>query len=734
MVSGIFDDFKILVIQSDSLGTDTVARIRNQLSEETKVDLGSFLEVKNATGREGRMNDQELSKITHIISSTISFPEYTTASDKLMIPVVTPDWFFESMSQGKLQSVRSYSADPTLVFKGCMITCSTSICEDDRKLLASAVKSFGGIFVRDISRKLTHLITENEKDDDRYEIVKEFNRRSGSETINIVSPDWVLGSIGYGRRLDEAREITLPSGTSSASFLGDKTLYLSSDYGVSNHVRESLTSIVSAVSGGRFVTELKDANCYLGPFREGDEFDEASESPDVTIGNLDWLFWMLLKRRWTSPLDKLLHYPIPKTPVEGMDENIASATNYTGDARLYLQRLVEAMGGSFTKTLRDTNTHLLVAKAVGKKYEAAKRWDVKCVNHLWLEDSYAHWKLQPDDDPKYCSYPRDSDSVKIIGTTTLDANVLDRKEKAAVKGTASAVTIISGKASPGTNNSANSDASIDSTISRKRESSADTSEEQVRKQIKHSTKPYDIVAIMTGCDTDLTSADRKNLHRVGIKIVDIPTKSLNCIIAPTILRTEKFMKSLSMSPKYIISPLFISDVLGTLDTYPKVSEFDSVKPEISKYGLGSNISFDKDHKVRDLFLHPELGEKRVIENLIERSNARLFEGLVFNISSKTPGEGLVSDIIKHFGAEDCQKVDMKTKKFRSSGSGLYDNVYILLCSPEEKSLVGNFKKIINRDQKTSDYLIVEWDWVVHCIYNTCLDEDRFVIEKNLSVK
>ena len=42
------------------------------------------------------------------------------------------------------------------------------------------------------------------------------------------------------------------------------------------------------------------------------------------------------------------------------------------------------------------------------------------VNHLWLEDSYAKWKVMTISDPKYTHFPRRTNLTEVVGQTRID--------------------------------------------------------------------------------------------------------------------------------------------------------------------------------------------------------------------------------------------------------------------------------------------------------------------------
>ena len=828
MAIGIFDGFHLLVIESDSLQLEKVDYMKQLISQSTKLPVENLITVRKASD-ELIEDEQILNKFTHVISNTTEFPNFDMASDSLMMPVLTSDWVIDSATHGKLESVRSYAVDSRLFLNRCVISCSSSVCEGDKTVIAAAVKTFGGVYIEGITRSLTHLITTNSSDD-LCGIVKDYNKHLGRTAIVTVAPEWLFASIASAQRLKEDNFALEWDKTSledvdvsgKHQFLDGKCFYLSDDYGCSERLVSSLKYAVKSISGGQLVNEPERKNTagsVLCLYRYGSVYDEALEDGSKEIGNVEWLFWMMLNGRWASPLDKMLHYPFPKGTVKGMENVKASATNYAGDARMYLQKLVELMGGKFTKTLKAQNTHLLVAKSFGRKYEAAEKWKIKRVNHLWLEESYAKWIMMPDTDPKYLVFPRDSNDVAVIGTTKLilgkskksmevkntqerhnstsgKLGEIEEKQKVeSAKNETNGVTephddksitpkksistspqkrkaaevknapkeesqkmptidhkseerdLKPSKSQPSVNEESpeisvfdipdgtvDGYAEISSSPVVKRRAKTPSQEEPAKKKAKHDVndKAYNVIAVMTGSDMDLTSADTKKLNRVGITILKTLRKDVNCIIAPTVLRTEKFLKALSMSPKYIISPLFVSDVLGTLDICHRITDFDAVKPDINVYQLGHLIRFDKDRKAKSLFANPKLGSVHAIQNLIDNSSNTLFNGFNFNVSADTNGVQTISEILKMFGAKSCKTVDNKAKSFIKCGEeSPHDGAYILMCTPKEKALMKHFKNTISKDGKKPKYLIAQWNWAVWCVFNTLLEKDKYIIENHL---
>ncbi|KAJ7132847.1 hypothetical protein C8R43DRAFT_652591 [Mycena crocata] len=146
---------------------------------------------------------------------------------------------------------------------------------------------------------------------------------------------------------------------------------------------------------------------YLTPF-------EAWRA-DKTIGTLSWLLNVQFTGIRSSPMDQLLHFPIPPGVVKGFDQHEISVTNYTGEARDYLKKLITLMGGNFTPSFSNKNTVLVAAQLSGSKTDKARTWSVTVVNHVWLEDCFLNWKSMTPALQKYISYPAGVDFAQILG-------------------------------------------------------------------------------------------------------------------------------------------------------------------------------------------------------------------------------------------------------------------------------------------------------------------------------
>lgn len=198
---------------------------------------------------------------------------------------------------------------------------------------------------------------------------------------------------------------------------------LSKDLGIGSHLRESIEEIITE-GGGTITSDVSAADMFVCRYREGVEYRVASRL-NKEVGNLAWLYHMITYNTWTSPMRRLLHYPIARTGIPGFKGLRISLSNYVGEARVYLENLVAATGADCTKTLRQENTHLITAHGNSEKCTAAREWGLHVINHLWLEESYAKWKLLPTSEPRFTHFPKRTNLGEVVGQTRIDRSVAE---------------------------------------------------------------------------------------------------------------------------------------------------------------------------------------------------------------------------------------------------------------------------------------------------------------------
>lgn len=230
-----------------------------------------------------------------------------------------------------------------------------------------------------------------------------------------------LRLIGVSAHIDK-NALTPPSSPVTRSVFKRHKIMLSKDLGINEHLESTILAIVES-AGGHLVHSVKEADTLVCQYRESRDFREAGAA-DLVIGNLPWLYHIISSDSWTSPMRRLLHFPISQTGLPGFRAYRISLSNYNGDARLYLENLAKAAGCEFTKSMKQDNTHLITAHSMSEKCDAAKEWNIHMVNHLWLEDSYAKWAIQSVATSRYTHFPARTNLGEVVGQTEVDKEAL----------------------------------------------------------------------------------------------------------------------------------------------------------------------------------------------------------------------------------------------------------------------------------------------------------------------
>lgn len=157
-----------------------------------------------------------------------------------------------------------------------------------------------------------------------------------------------------------------------ATIFQDRAVLLSPDLGITGRLSKAVQDIIID-GGGKIVEDADDCDMLICQYRDGSDYVQAAQSCKH-VGNLAWLYYLIVHNEWTSPLRRLLHYPIPKGGIEGFKGLRITVSNYGGDARIYLENLIKACGAEFTKTMKADNTHLITARNSSEKCRVAPEW------------------------------------------------------------------------------------------------------------------------------------------------------------------------------------------------------------------------------------------------------------------------------------------------------------------------------------------------------------------------
>lgn len=855
----LFENFKVLVIKSADL-TNSESQELIELLDQYGVDY-AVLENGSSIGEKELITKE----FTHIISNNVNFDLYPFTQEN-MIPVITAEFIPRTIELQRQPPIRPFSPDPKHVLKDIHV-CVGGLSVSDKEAIYGGVRALGGSFSETLNRFVTHLIS-NDSDEDCCIAVNSIEDCK----IKIVLPNWIDDCLKLRKKLDEIPYLLEEGGSvvehekrlkemdivnkdtasivAQEKFLNNKRFYVGQDLELSERSHNLVVSLIEN-SGGLIEHNLADAQFYIGKFREGDEYRKASTS-GLNVGNLNWIYWMVEHQRYISPYLKLLHYPYVRHGMPQMKKFVIASTNYSGDVRFYIMKLVEALGAEFTTSLKQRNTHLITATPIGAKYNAATKWgNITIVNHLWLEESYASWKLQSATHPRYSHFPRSLEMSDIAGETPLDievlkhfyndgiqdysANVVEDSEGEDVSSNA-IITSIKKVLKPKKPSDVNTEPielstrtpskddiqkksqqdatsptlpapktpavklastpDVSSTTvrvssgrkakdkaavklhedmeelnyfqkqhrlkdipmlpeeieERKRKRALEEAEKEKKKRLSLSRspetelsnvedlnaeapktkkakksaspapqqKPYDITAISTGWDANFSRADSQILHNLGITLYKEFKKNTNAIISPKFMRTEKFLTGLSYRLDYILTPLFLQEVISAFKEHPddseklpKVEDFDIEKLEPASVKELTSISLTK---------LMSKSKSRI------NSNDRIFEDMSFNITPKIPGGAvIVQKILKAHGASKINVIktakDLKNLKSLVKSN---DGSFVLISN--ENNYGEKFQQILKDENQRGK--VIEWNWVIDSIFNMDINNKKNVIYKN----
>ena len=357
----------------------------------------------------------------------------------------------------KAPNPRQYRPDPAFFLSNVVVSFADDIPSGDRDVIIGGILAMGGQYSQLLTKLVTHVIALSMDSHPCKTVLEK------TPWCNIVLPHWFDTCFKLGKKIDPApyklpdpailrlNEETTPVRAKSKyeahlkgaskidpdyqdpgspskerrelSVFRNHAILLSNDLKLSPHLERSLIEIVR-MGGGEVVDKVKEADIMVCQHRECPDFLSAMNDR-IDVGNINWLYHLISSNKWISPTKRLLHFPIPKGGIPGFRDFQISISNYTGEARIYLENLIRAAGSTFTKTMTQENTHLITAHTLSEKVDAAREWNIAMVNHLWLEESYAQYKVLSLANEKYITFPSKTNLGEVIGQTEVDRGMLE---------------------------------------------------------------------------------------------------------------------------------------------------------------------------------------------------------------------------------------------------------------------------------------------------------------------
>lgn len=427
----------------------------------TRVQLEATLDDEGGQyyALEGNGRISDLESLTHIISTHINFPDHARATT-LGIDVVKPTWVQHTVIRQRPVNVRQHSPDPSLYFQDVVLT-TGSLPEGDKDAIIAGLIALGGMYSGPLTKQCTHIVT-NDMDNEKCRIVEDRGLK-----CKIVLPHWFDMCLKLGKKINERPytlpnaeilqndEIAKPPKPSPSPHLEDATTDRPTDLPVGSppsspsNSRKNLNAFMSRRvffcrdlelskrhlstlqqlinhGGGTLTSNIQQADVYIGRYRDGVDYIRAARA-GKEVASLSWLYHVINQNHWTSPTNRLLHYPVPRNGLPGFENMKISVSNYSGDSRIYLENLIRYCGAEFTKTMKQDNTHLITAHTRSEKVDAAKEWNINIVNHLWIEESYSKGTVMALSHPKYSTFPARTNLGEVCGQMSLDMDRVKQK-------------------------------------------------------------------------------------------------------------------------------------------------------------------------------------------------------------------------------------------------------------------------------------------------------------------
>lgn len=673
---------------------------------------------------------------THIVSKDPL--EDLTFARNHMIPVVTPEWVFDTVSEGKQMLLQPYNTDQNAFLRKCFITINST----HQSFLETAVAAFGGQASNCVTKYTTHVVCD-QRDCDEHIIAQLVPLRK----IECLWSSWLIESLRWGLPLDE-KDFTIEKELSFdkpdwpwpfyCDILEGKVIYLPEAEG---EIKQLLKDMI--VANGGTVKETWDDEVQICICEKRGHWYEECQRIGAICGNLNWLLSTIVNRKYEPP--KLLnHFPIPTEKPEEFKGLTFSMTNYYGAQRAYLTWLVEALGGTMIRSLTNKVDYLLCGRPCGDKFDAVmNNWPhIKVRSHTWIEKCFREWKLvegfgyiraplkesemigyteqnaDPAKEPTGAKEVKDSESEDVENTSESTethpkkTSNKSKKSKSSIKPEADFIKseADSTKSEAETSNKTEPFSSQRNELSSKVSSGLSKSpsaesprhrkaamkaaarlhsdiedlnahQQKISKKLKKELARLRLV--LTGCD-ELSPIEMLILNSRGIEIASDYTKC-NVIVAPRVMRTEKFLTGLAAKPIAIVRPEFLKAVI------------EDPNALLEKYML-------------------ELDELPIkIPELLRRAKAQqgLFKGIQFNVTLSVPGgANVLNRILTAHGMSHKVKMvksPLRAKQLLRSDDG---KCYLLT---QENTLTEEFLKVC--DKQALDGVVVEWDWVVKCIFS-----------------
>ena len=382
-----------------------------------KVFVGnnSLQELKAITAVASRYN---LEFVEHADESDIIISDWEPDHDPRNISrsFVTPDWIKAMCIHGKYYDPKYYSAHPKKIFSGFIVHCDTEVSDSD--IIYGGVAALGGQYRMEFDMDVTHYIVCNWKPrlkalletgmliitpeyfDDCFRLGLKCNDSHYVYPDPIIYTHDILSMMEmkcYGKLVAEYAEIGEHPKDEIPGCDISELVFIDSNVEGTENLLEFLESFGCSVC-----TVFDDATVVI--VDEQNQTYEDAIAFGKRFGTQRWAKDQFLRGQKLCCTKSVLYHPVPTVPIVEFQKFHISVTNYVGEARKDICLMAIRMGAKVSSNLTTSNTHLICAAPIGKKYERATKWNIHTVNHLWLEECYSKWSYLAEGNPKYLHF------------------------------------------------------------------------------------------------------------------------------------------------------------------------------------------------------------------------------------------------------------------------------------------------------------------------------------------
>ncbi|KAJ7432359.1 hypothetical protein B0H11DRAFT_2126774 [Mycena galericulata] len=397
-------------------------------SEDQRSELTCLLQSGDATLAESSR------EATHIIAASETFQEAEQVGPHAA--VVSELWVRASVLAGRIQKPVFYSVSASKIFSG-VVAFSADLSASDEEVVSAGVALLGGQWRMDLTVDVTHLFAVSTSTE---EYATGISHRE--DNIKVIVPEWFDDCVllhtrrpteqyewpdpevrrsGQTLQSSPARMAPRAESKGAAVWRGQRIL-ISSSLQLSETRQKIVEGWIRTGAGIPLRSTPEDevqliAECDIFVTRHNTGSFLQAQDAGKTIGNLSWLLRVLTTGIYSSPLECIMHYPVPSTVVEGFGNFQVCITGFGGECRDSLKTLIRSMGATFTPNLFCDSTILIASRLSGTKAKKAAQWGIPVVNHLWLEDCFRCWQTVDHTAAQYSSYPEDINVPGVEGTS-----------------------------------------------------------------------------------------------------------------------------------------------------------------------------------------------------------------------------------------------------------------------------------------------------------------------------